>query len=153
MARKKEKYIFFNAERHTADLQLVVYGDTKQELFSHAIVAMFQSVKPTAQGCTYGANGLFVCPRLPVEREVIVTAPDIELLLVDFLSEALYFSDIYNEVYIAVTIKKLEDTLVEAVLRGIVIDKFEYEIKAVTYHNLAIVYHNNQWRATVVFDI
>jgi len=52
-----------------------------------------------------------------------------------------------------ITIKNFDGTLVEAVLHDIVVEGFEDEIMAGTYRNLAVACKNNQWRATVVFDI
>lgn len=142
----------FKLVAHTADLELEVYGNTRSELFSNTLVAMFQSIKPDAPGCSY-VNELLVCEKLSCEHEIIVVAQNIELLLVDFLSQALYLSDVHNQAYLAAEIHELSDTLVKATLRGMQVTGFRNEIKAVTYHNLCIEQKNGRWLARIVFDI
>ena len=127
---------------HTADMQLLFFGSNKEELFENAIYGMFHSIQPE-----YASNTI-------LEHEVNITADNNELLLVDFLSEALYLSDAERIAFKQAKIIELTDTLVKATLFGCTINKFERgEIKAVTYHNLKITYHDNQWMAQVVFDI
>jgi SHS2 domain-containing protein len=138
---------------HTADIQIRVYGATKKELFAHALVGMFQVLEPKAPTCSVH-DGRIVCPSLPITREIVLTASDEESLLVDFLSEAVYLSDVHNEAYLDVTIHSLTTTAIKATLHGISIEGFEVvEVKAVTYHNLAIKKINDVWQTDIVFDI
>ncbi|HEV2916144.1 MAG TPA: archease [Candidatus Babeliales bacterium] len=138
---------------HTADLQIRVYGKTKQDLFRHALIGMFQSIRPIAPDC-HILHDRIVCPHLPIIRQIKVASVDQIGLLVDFLSEALYLSDIYNEAYLDVTIDEFSDTAIQATLYGISIKGFEVvEIKAVTYHNLDIQKIDDHWQADIVFDI
>ncbi|HJZ22847.1 MAG TPA: archease [Candidatus Babeliales bacterium] len=143
----------FELISHTADLQLRVYGITKEELFKNALIGMFQAIKPINSSCTH-KNERLICKILPIEHALTITSIDQEVLLVDFLSQALTYSDMYNEAYLGVTIQKLENSSIEALLHGITIDGFEgVEIKAVTYHDLWIKQENNVWVANIVFDI
>ena len=114
---------------------------------------MFQSIGPIAKGCQKKDDRV-VCKDLPQKRkaEVVSTAQD--LLLVDFLSEALYFSDVYNEAYLDAEIHTLTETEVKATLHGIKVERFDVvEIKAVTYHDLKIRKEGDYFVADVVFDI
>ena len=127
---------------HTADLQLIIFGTTKDELFKHALQGMFEVIKPS-----YTTNTL-------IEYTVQVTSANLELLLADFLSEALYLSDVHSLAFRKAKILSLTDTEIKATLFGSKISGFEVvEIKAVTYHDLQVKHENNQWRAQVVFDI
>lgn len=127
---------------HTADLQLIIYGKTKEQLFENAVQSMFEVLKPQ-----YNTTTL-------IEYPVQVTSADIELLLADFLSEALYLSDAHALAFKQAKIISLTDTEVKATLFGSKVNGFEVvEIKAVTYHDLQVRHENNQWRAQVVFDI
>lgn len=138
---------------HTADLQIRVYGATQAELFKHALIGMFQAIGPEAANCTY-LNNRLVCKELNHHHNVTIQAYDIEQLLVDFLSQALYLSDVHNEAYLDVTIKDITPTRIKATLHGVTVTSFEVvEIKAVTYHNLAITQHNSVWQTDIVFDI
>jgi len=143
----------FETVPHTADLKLRIFGTTLQELFKNALIGMFQSIGPHAQGCEQ-KNDRLVCKELPQKRQAEVTSTAQDLLLVDFLSEALYFSDVYNEAYLDVEIQELTDTVVKATLQGVTIERFDVvEIKAVTYHDLFIKKEDDYYVAEVVFDI
>lgn len=137
---------------HTADIKLRVYGNTIQELFCNALIGMFQSIEPTSSLC-HRENDRLVCDKLPVHHAVEVTAGDRELLLVDFLSHALYLSDVHNEAYFNVEFDELTNTHVRATVHGVAIDGFNVEIKAVTYNDLMIKEIDGQWVAEIVFDI
>jgi SHS2 domain-containing protein len=138
---------------HTADLKIRAYGTTLHELFTNALKGMFNSIHPISSGCTY-QNGRLVCPSLPIKHTLTVTASDLESLLVNFLSEALYLSDRYNEVYLDALFETLDDYSLEGIIYGVPIQGFEVvEIKAVTYHDLTIEKVNGMWQADIVFDI
>ena len=59
-------------------------------------------------------------------------------LLVDFLSEILYQSQINKEIYNNVKFNKFTITELEAEIFGQKVERFGEDIKAVTYHNLDI---------------
>jgi len=143
----------FESIPHTADIQIRVYGTTQEELFRHALIGMFQVIGPHAQGCTVH-NERLICPTLDRHHDVTIEAPDTEQLLVDFLSQALYLSDTNNEAYLDATILSITPTTINATLHGVAVTGFEVvEIKAVTYHNLAIRQVNGIWQTDIVFDI
>ena len=138
---------------HTADLKIRVYGNDLKELFANAVVAMFQSIHPIAPECSY-QNDLLVCPQLPETRHVAINSIDLNNLLVDFLSEALYLSDVHDEAYLAVTVEQMTEKSIKATLHGVSITGFEVvEIKAVTYSELEIKKVDDTWYADIVFDI
>ena len=139
---------------HTADIQLRVFGQTLPQFFRNAVVGMFQSIGPIAQGCTK-TDGRLVCQSLPINHSVVIDgAIDLETLLVDFLSEALYLSDVHNEAYLDATVEQVSNTSIKATLHGVPVTGFEVvEIKAVTYHNLQVKQVDGIWQADIVFDI
>jgi SHS2 domain-containing protein len=137
---------------HTADLQLRIYGRTKKELFKHALIGMFQSIHPVVAG-THIINDRIVGATLTVSHDVHIQSVDDESLLVDFLSEALYLSDVHNEAYLDVDIHTYTDVMLTATLRGVPVQGFSVEIKAVTYHDLSIQKIDDIWQTDVVFDI
>ncbi len=137
---------------HTADLKIRVYGSNLAELFRHAVIGMFQAIEPRAQGCTVQQDRL-VCSSLPQSHEITVESPDAASLLVDFLSHALYLSDVHNEAYLDATIHEITNTNVRATVRGVEVTGFNVEIKAVTYHDLDIHKQGGLWQTDIVFDI
>jgi len=138
---------------HTADIKIRAYGKTKEELFRNALIGMFQSIHPVAPTCKKQGDRL-VCSELSAKHTVELSAPDEESLLVDFLSHALYLSDVYNEAYLDATITELSKHHIQATVYGVPITGFEVvEIKAVTYHELEFQQHNDTWHVDIVFDI
>ena len=136
---------------HPADLKIRAYGKDLPELFSHTIKGMFESCRPTISDKTI------------IEREIKISAEggsasggkadSLENLLVDFLSEALYLSDINDEVYLDADFQILTDKELKGKIRGQKVTGLDIEIKAVTWHDLEIKKEGEQWQATVLFDI
>jgi len=126
---------------HKADLKIRAFGKTKQEVFLNMLFAMAESQKAET---------------LPekVKREIKITSSDLSTLLVDFLSEVLYLTQVSKEIYNNIRFKKFTDTEIRAELIGKKVERFGEDIKAVTYHNLDI--HQKEdgtWQATVLFDV
>ena len=143
----------YELAEHTADLKLYAYGVTLDELFKNALKGMFSSIKPQGKALYYKNNEPFV-KEFEVERSVMIHSQNYEELLIDFLSECLYLSDIHNEAYFDARFSLLHDTEVQGVIFGVKISGFEEsEIKAVTYHDLILEKVENVWQATLVFDI
>lgn len=138
---------------HTADIKIRVYGSTLADLFRNALIGMFQSIGPHANGCMV-IKGRLVCSHLPRAHLIIIESNTIESLLVDFLSHALYLSDVHNEAYLDVVICSIDETHVEATVFGVSVTGFEgVEIKAVTYHDLAVKQVGGGYQVDIVFDI
>src|ERR1700722_10854980 len=130
--------IDFEVLNHTADIKIRAHGSTLEELFTNALIGMFQSAGPRAVGCRI-ANDRLVCPQFPEHHIIEIDAFNAESLLVDFLSEALFLSDVQNQAYLDVTIHEITPTHIIAKLHGIQITGFEIaQIKAISYHNLKI---------------
>ncbi len=142
----------FEALPHTADLKIRVYGASLQQLFCNALLGMFQVIEPVAPDCVW-QNERLVCKELPRHYEVEISSPDVIMLLVDFLSEALYLSDVHNEAYLKVDVHEFDEHHIQATLRGVSVKRFGIEIKAVTYHDLEIKKTHNGYQVDIVFDI
>lgn len=139
---------------HTADLRLKIFGKTKKELFFNAVRGMFLAIEPTYKK---GAP--------EVERLVRINSKDIDALLIDFLSEVLYLSDIHDEAYNKIKIKRLNnksrtflgkkvrDQEIEVIIFGKKVKGFREEIKAVTYHGAHIKKTKAGWEVEIIFDI
>ncbi len=143
----------FEIISHTADLKIHVYGTTKQELFKNALCGMFQAMRPISSSCHY-ENERMVCDQLPIVRDFGVDSPDLDSLLVDFLSNALYLGAIHHEAYLDVTLITFDDMRVLGCLKGVAITGLqESEVKAVTYHDLGIIQKDGLWQTDIVFDV
>ncbi len=135
----KEK---FEILEHKADLKLRAFGKTKEELFLNMLIGMSESMKSEVRR-----------PEEKIRREVKIKSLDLPALLVDFLSEALYLTQVNKEIYNNVEYKKFTDTELKAELIGKKVERFGEDIKAVTYHGLDIHQKNGIWQVTVLFDI
>lgn len=127
--------------KHTADLKIKIRGKTLAELFTNALSAMFLSVGPEIK------------TERPTSRKIKINSPDKESLLVDFLNEALYLSDVHNEAYLKAIFHKFTKRELTGKIIGRAIAGFDIEIKAVTHHGLKIKKVNNGWECTILFDI
>ena len=128
---------------HKADLKIRAFGKTKEELFLNMLLGMSENIKPELQK-----------PGEKTKRKIKLSSFDFQALLVDFLSEILYLSQINKEIYNDVKFIKFTNTELEAELIGQKTVRFGEDIKAVTYHNLDV--HRKQdktWEAIVLFDI
>lgn len=127
---------------HTADLKIRAYGRDLPGLFSNALKGMFEAIRPTTKK-----------EKKEIKRDIEIESVDREALLVDFLSEALYLSDINNETYLAVEFSEFGDNRLKGKISGFEVSGFDEEIKAVTYHGVKIEEKGDRWEATVLFDI
>lgn len=127
---------------HTANLGIRAQGGTLEELFLNALRGMASVLAPGA---------LAEPPR--AERSVACTAADASTLLVDFLSEALSLSEVHREVYTSAAFGAFSETSLAATLRGVPVQEFARDIKAVTYHGVEVTKGEGGYEATVVYDI
>ncbi len=138
---------------HTADIKVRVFGATKEALFAHALEAMFQVIHPLVPGARVEHDRV-IPPNLPIQRTIDINSVDDANLLVDFLSDALCFSDTYNEAYFKADITFPAPNQLHATIYGTPITGFEStEIKAVTYNELHIEQTPEGWQTDIVFDI
>ena len=130
---------------HTADVGLRINGRTLAELFSN------------------GGLGLMALAIEPHEFEdkervpLSVTGADIEQLLVNWLSEILYYMDAEGWAFIRFDITECSPTAISAEGWGERRDPASrtraVAVKAVTYHQLAVRETADGFEATVYFDI
>ena len=126
---------------HSADLKIVAYGKDLKSLFGNALKGMFLSIEPE------------IIFDDKVTRKIELSEEEQDLCLIDFLSEALYQSDVNNEAYFDVKFIKFEPREIVAELNGNAVKGFREEIKAVTYHGFEIKETNSGLEAQIIFDI
>ena len=129
---------------HISDLKIKVFGRNLKELFTNAMIAMFEAARYKP------------CSRIQkkIKRKLKVSSIDLPSLLVDFLGEVLYLSEAHQEVYCEIQFEKITNKEVEATLIGQRLERKGIVIKGVTYHNLNVCLNkDNIWEATVLFDI
>jgi SHS2 domain-containing protein len=132
---------------HTADRALHIQGRNLQEILVHAAMGMNRLMLPAepepGPDATAGDT----------VRTIEIEALDAEALLVSWLSELAFFAETAGFIFHRFDFKTLSSTRIRAEVHGRKAETIENHIKAVTYHNLAIVPTADGLSATVVFDV
>jgi SHS2 domain-containing protein len=130
---------------HTGDLGMLVYGRDLPELFAHAAWAMFDLM----------SDATTIRPQHTVTLSV--SAADLEDLLVRWLGELLYLYETQRLLCCTFTFTLLEPAHLTATVAGETLDSnrhpIDTEIKAVTYHQIAVEQVRGHWQARVIFDL
>lgn len=143
---------------HTADIGIEVSGDSLTDLFVNAAGGMFSLVlkcssgrplwRPDAMAATEGRHYV---------QKISLKANIKEELLVKWLEELLYFFEIKKLVPVNFGTLDLTDKKLVAEVSCAPFDPeiyhVKHQIKAVTYHNLAIIEKNGRFSAKIIFDI
>lgn len=134
---------------HTADVGVLVTAAAREELFAECVRALTDCITEVAR------------VRPTDRRRVAVEAADLELLLVEWLSEALYLFDVDGFLAAGAAVGIAERGAAGLRLTGELLGEahdparhpHKVAIKAVTYHELEVADDDGGWRATVLFDI
>lgn len=130
----------FREREHTADWELEVWAPNWPALLEQAARGMYQLMGTRLQ------------PEPRLTRQFKLQALDRESVLVAFLSELLYFGEMEAQGFDTFDIKLEADTM-QVQLGGAPLASQSKEIKAVTYHNLAILETDRGLEVTIVFDV
>lgn len=130
---------------HTADIAIRAYGKSLSEAFEQAAKGMFDIITDKSEIETVG------------QYDISLDAPDMEQLLVDWLSELLFLHSTNNIVFgfFKVDLDEKENRLSAHVFGepfNISKHKVGVEVKAVTYHMLEIR-NKLPYHVQVLFDI
>jgi len=130
---------------HTADIGVVVFGESLPELFQHAAQSFF-SVLTELKNIHEKESHSFS-----------LDAPGLEELLVSWLNEFLYLFETQGLLFSRFEIKNLNQEHLEAIAWG---EKYTAEkhpikriIKAVTFHQLFIQKQKGMWKTQIIFDL
>jgi SHS2 domain-containing protein len=127
---------------HTADLALEVWGRDLAELFLHA-----------ARGLSGLAATIDPAASITACREVSLSAPDLETLLVDWLNELLSLADEHDEAYVDFAVELPAPGQFHASACATRDFRPRLGVKAATFHDLAIRRDERGYRTVVVFDV
>ncbi len=130
----------FQEQPHTADWALDVWAPDLVNLLRQAAGGMYALMQARLQAE----------PRESYRFEI--AAPDRETLLVTFLSELLYFTQRDDVAFDQFDLVQSGERLA-AEVEGAPIESIAKEIKAVTYHDLAVRETARGLEVTIVFDV
>jgi len=135
----------FRVLEHTADIGFEAFGSSREEVFENAARAL--------QNIMVDLNSI-----LPSEKlEIQVEGADASCLLVNWLSEILYRIDADGRLFHDFNVRDLSDRSLTAIAYGEPFDRARHQVKlqmkAITYHQLALDKTADGWRAQVYVDI
>ncbi len=129
---------------HEADIGIRGFGSTLEEAFGNAALAVYSvmvridAVKPSEK------------------RIVAASAPDIELLLVEWLNALLSVSDVERMVFSRFEVK-IDGTSLTGTAWGETLDRIRHEpnveVKGATYHMLSVKKEGGGYAAQCVVDV
>lgn len=130
---------------HTADLGLRIFGRDLPDLFEAAAFAVFDRI--TDIGALRG-----------MERRVLeISGADWPDLMVNWLRELLYLWNGERRLIKQARILAIQEYHLSAEIRYDSFDpdlhRIEEEIKAVTYHQIAVEPAGSGWEARIIFDV
>jgi len=130
---------------HTADLGVDIYGKTLPELFANASYAIFDLITDLS------------LVRSIEKRQVVVDGEGLEDLLVNYLREILYLFNGDGLLLKKYSIMKIDPNHLEGQVWGEPFDETRHnihmEIKAVTYHQVAVKNTFDGWTGRIIFDV
>ena len=130
---------------HTADLGMEVYGRDPWELYTNAAGALYDILVqgPVARNCE--------------QHSFKIGGADQADLMVNWLRELLFLWNGRQQIVQQVTIDALSEIVLEATVMTVAYDPERHhilrEIKAVTYHRIAVAQLKSAWRAQIYFDV
>jgi len=134
----------FEIINHTADVGIVAYGADLSQAFTNAARALFSLITDLDDVAEV------------LHRDVELTAPDEEGLLVEWLNELIYLFDTENILFKRFDIILLNHTQLKARSYGEKVDKSKHKlktgVKAATYHMLKVD-KADVCQVQVLFDI
>jgi len=147
MNRREKKQ--FETIEHTADLGIIVYGDTLPELFRNAAFGMFSLITSLDN------------VKEKFRISISIDAHDHEELLVTFLNELQYYYSTKKVIFKRFEIFNLGETHLDANISGEEIadrtgasSGILHDIKAATYHQLKIEKTpGSGYKTRIIFDV
>jgi SHS2 domain-containing protein len=137
------KYEFFDV---TADVGYKAYGETLEESFENAALALFEVITDTVK------------VKCIVERKIIIESEDLYALLFDWLSELIFLHDseflVFSKFKVEI-VKNKKNYNLNAVICGEAFDPMIHEsredVKAATYH-LMDIKEENGYMLQIILD-
>ena len=132
----------FKILEHTADIKFKVYGDSLNELFENATLAL----------CNYISRGNKI--KDSKKRKIEIEGRDKESLFYAFLDELIYLID--AEDFLSSKAKiTIKDNFLEGELNGDKASNYKNldQIKAATYSEMEITQKKTSWEAQFVLDV
>ena len=130
---------------HTADLGIEIFGADLPGLFTNAGMALFDLL---VQGPRTGRRR---------NHDLYIQGQDLADLMVNWLRELLFLWNGYQRLVIGISVGVLSPSVLDAAVDTVGYRPGRHEvlreIKAVTYHRIAVEEKGAGWQAAVFFDL
>lgn len=129
-------------EEHRGELEIRIDAPSLPALFVEAARALAEVMQATPLEAPTAWSD-----------EVVLDASDREALLVEWLNELVYRSEVAKAHFTEFEIGHLSDRRLVAGIRGTRVERLRNPVKAATYHGLSIVERAGGVTATVILDV
>ncbi len=128
---------------HVADERVACWGANLDELFTSAMDALYAVALQDRRDET------------PYTRRIQLEGDGLDDLMVRWLQELIYLLDVEHFAAAAVEFDRIDTHRLDAVLQGYRCrpEDRKTEVKAATYHGIAVEHRDGQYRAEVLFDL
>ncbi len=129
---------------HPADLKIRAFGRNLPEVFVNMALAMAEQQTRNSE-----------IKKLGNWETAEIESTDLESLLIDWLNEILYQSEVNKKVDFDFEIIEFSEKpyKIKARIKGVPVEENNTDIKAATYHDLEIKKVGDNWEVIVIFDI
>ncbi|ROL60650.1 archease [Bacteroidetes/Chlorobi group bacterium ChocPot_Mid] len=127
---------------HQADVRILAQGSNKENLFRAALKGLCKVMLQDKE-----------IKQPSIIKQITVKSTDLTGLLIDFLSEVLSLSHQYKVLFCEVNFEKLTESYLKAEIKGIEVQGFDEDVKAVTYHEANVVLIDGVFQTVIVLDI
>jgi SHS2 domain-containing protein len=129
-------------EEHRGELEIRIEAPSLPALFAEAGRALAEVMQGTP-----------LEPPTAWSDDVVVEAGDREALLVEWLNELVFRSEVAKVLFTELDITHVSDRQLVAAIRGTRVERLRNPVKAATYHGLSIVERAGVLTATVILDV
>lgn len=129
---------------HQADVRILARGSDQASLYKSALKGLCEVILPGSLNSDVSKS---------FKREIEIESVDVTTLLIDFLSEVLSLSHRNKVLFCKVNFLKLTESYLKAEIFGFIVDKFEEDVKAVTYHEAEVIFRDGFFQTVIVLDI
>ncbi len=144
-----QQYPPFEFREHTADVLVVAYGKSLEELFENAALAVFEIITDTSR------------IENKIRKNIKSDGIDLENLLYRWIEDLLFYFDSEGIVFGKFKVYEIKKNngsfILKAEALGEEFDPEKHEsrtiVKAITYAQMKITRINDLWKATFVVDI
>ena len=129
-------------EEHRGELELRVEAPSLPSLFAEAGRALAEVMTTTPLAIPTGWS-----------EEVVVNAIDREALLVDWLNELVFRSEVGKVLFTEFEFTRISERQLVAAIRGTRVEQLRNPVKGATYNELSITERRGSFTAKVILDV